>query len=39
MLSLNKYQKLKERVKVSKYKTFGGFVLETVALTLFLKTL
>ena len=38
MLSLCKYQKWKERVKISKYRKFGDLILKTMALVHFLKT-
>ena len=38
MLALCKYQKWKERVKISEYRKFGDLILKSMAIVKFLKT-
>ena len=38
MLALCKYQKWKEKVRISKYRKFGDLILKTMAFVEFLKT-
>ena len=38
MLALCKYQKWKEKVRISKYRKFGDLILKTMAFVKFLKT-